>query len=298
MRTSIIASCGLAIGLANAVALGGVDGTVDGADGYGPALSVQTTNTGFGDNFSEWNAAYGKNDGSKLRLGFTGNLEANFNKFEVFIDSRSGGQTAYSASGTFDGTNAMNGLRFDNGFEPDYHLVLRRGSSKFDLSIIRLSDGFVSDHINVFGGTDFGSGTTPVGPANANGIDIAYNGSNAAGVIGGNGPANPAAALAVTTGVELGISLSDLGFDGGNICVWAFQNNQNHNYASNQFLPGLVNPQGNLGGDGSGGFNGTFALDMNNFYPGAAEGWFTVVPAPGAMSLLGLGGLLAARRRR
>lgn len=297
MQRFVFAVCGLAI---SASAMAQIDGSNGGVDGYGPALSVQTTNTGFGNNFSEWNAAYGTFSGGRLNLLLTGNLEANFNKFEIFIDSRSGGQTVYSSAGN-DGTNAMNGLRFDNGFQPDYHIVVRRGNDngndKFDLDFANLQAGTFSQYSDILGGNS-GTGNTGTG-VNASAINVAYNGANTAGVgdFFGDGPTPaPGAAAAVTTGLELSISLADLGNLGTDLCVWAFQNNQGHNYGSNQFLPGLQTPQGNLGGDGSGGFNGSFALNMNNFYPNS-DGWF-VVPAPGAASLLALGGLAALRRRR
>jgi len=81
--------------------------------------------------------------------------------------------------------------------------------------------------------------------------------------------------------------------------VWGrwFQNGSGHDYASNQFLPGLVTPQGNLGGDGNGGFTGTLGGDdFNNF---AGQQFFTiVVPEPStAVMLFGFAALPLARRR-
>lgn len=296
MQRFVFAVCGLAI---SASAMAQIDGSNGGVDGYGPALSVQTVQTQFGDNESEANAAYGTFSGGRLNLFFAGNIQDNFNKFEIFIDSKSGGQTVYNdGPNQPDGGRAqnMNGLTFDSGFQPDFHIYVRRGDGKFDLDILNLDTGAFSSYQNIFGGTTTGTGNTGTG-VNANAINVAYNNSNTAGITGGTNAADQMAAQAVTTGLELSIKLSDLGNSGTDLCVWAFQNNGDHNYASNQFLPGLTAPQGNLGGDGSGGFNGTFALDMNNYYPGASEGWF-VVPAPGAASLLALGGLAALRRRR
>src|SRR5690606_36203290 len=62
-------------------------------------------------------------------------------------------------------------------------------------------------------GAIFGASLTG---ANANalpgaGIGVAFDNSNTAGVTGGSGAADPLAALAVTTGVELGIPLAALG---------------------------------------------------------------------------------------
>lgn len=291
-----LAVAGSAAGIAHAQ----VDGSIAG-DGYGAAYAVQTVETGFGDNFSELNAAYARVSGGRFYLALTGNIEANFNKLEIFLQTGAGGSNVYSGTPGNDGTNAMTGLTFAGGFAPNYQLVARRGNfegDRFDLDFAQLNTANFSSYSNVFGGTNFGSGSTGTG-LNAQPIEVGYNGSNVAGVLGGTGPAIQAAALAVTTGLELSIALSDLGLsgaDGESICVMVFQNNQGHNYASNQFLPGLNAPQGNLGGDGLGGFTGGLAINLNNYQ---SEGYFVVpVPAPSAAAMLGMVGLLAARRRR
>ncbi|MCW5765436.1 MAG: hypothetical protein KIT68_05615 [Phycisphaeraceae bacterium] len=64
---------------------------------------------------------------------------------------------------------------------------------------------------------------------------------------------------AVTTGLEMAIPLSAIGNPTGDIKIVVFINGGGHDYASNQFLPGLTPFTGNLGGDGSGGFNGTLS---------------------------------------
>lgn len=141
-----------------------------------------------------------------------------------------------------------------------------------------------------------GAGVTGTG-VNANSIGIGYDNSNAAGVLGGTGAANQAAALAVLTGLELSIDLADLGAT-GDIRVMVGQNNQGHNYWSNQFLGGLPAPQGNLGGDEAGGFTGEGAVDMTHF---AGDQFFTVVvPEPSSAALFAFGSLvvLAGMRRR
>ncbi len=272
--------------------------TIDGVKdaGYGAALSVQTVETGFGDNFSEWNAGYGRIESGRLFLMLTGNLEANFNKLEIFIDSKAGGQNVFTSAGN-DGTAAMNGLVFDAGFTADYHLILRRGNGNtFDVDFANLGAATASSYNNIFGGLMTGTGTTGTG-VNANGIGVAYDNSNVAGVLGGTGAANQAAALAVLTGLELSIDLADLGAT-GDIRVMVGQNNQGHNYWSNQFLGGLAAPQGNLGGDETGGFTGEGAIDMTHF---AGDQFFTVVvPEPSSLALFAVGSLvvMAGMRRR
>jgi hypothetical protein len=295
MASALTGGAALAVGSASAVPI--VNGTTNG-DAYGAARSVQTVQTGFGDNFSEWNAAYASVEGGRLYLALTGNLEANFNKFEIFIDSAAGGSLVYSAgSPTQDGGRCsnMNGLVFDAGFLPDYHLFARRGNfggDTFDLDYAVMGTPNFSQYNNLFGGTFEGSGSTGTG-ANSQPIEVGYNNSNTAGIIGGSDAADQNAALAVETGLELSIALSDLGNPVGDFRVLVFQNNQDHNYLSNQFLGGLQPPQGNLGGDGNGGFFGGVSVNLNNF---AGDQWFTV-PEPASLALLALGALALIRRR-
>ncbi len=290
-----LAVAGLAAGAANAQ----VDGSILG-DGYGAPFSVQTVNTEFGDNQSELNAAYARISGGRLYLAFTGNLQDNFNKLELFLQTGPGGSNVFTSAGN-DFASNMNGMTFAGGFAPNFHVISRRGNfegDRFDLDFANLDNSTFSFYGNVFGGTNFGSGSTGTG-VNAQPIEVAYNGSNAAGVVAGSGPANPVDAAAVTTGFEFSFALSDLGLlgiEGETICVMAFVNNGDHNYASNQFLPGLNAPQGNMGADGTGLFTGSINFDLNNFQ---SQGYFVVpVPAPSAFALLGLGGLALARRRR
>jgi PEP-CTERM motif len=148
-----------------------VDGTVDAA--YGAALSVQNTSTGFGDsndpsaitsggaleNFintgdwadpglydagSEIDAVYGRVEGGFLHIFIAGNLEDNFNKLEIFIDSEAGvGQNTIVGAnlpvavdafccGGFGTTGGalqnMDGMTFDAGFSPDYYMTTANGN--------------------------------------------------------------------------------------------------------------------------------------------------------------------------
>jgi hypothetical protein len=173
-----------------------------------------------------------------------------------------------------DGAGAMTGLTFDAGFAPDYHIIVRHGLSTgsiFDLDFAELGTTNFTYYGDVFGGTQEGSGSTGTG-LNAQPIEVGFDNSNGAGVAGGTAAANQAAALAVQTGLELSIDLTDLGYDGGDIAVCAFVNNADHNYASNQFLGPLQPPQGNLGGDGAGTFTGVLNFDLGNF---AGDQFFT-----------------------
>ena len=254
---------------------------------YGPALAVQTVQTQFGDanpgGGSELNAAYARIKDGKLYLMLTGNLQDNFNKLEVFIDSASGGQNVISNSVTEGGDNPdidgnaftrLAGLTFDAGFTADYQLIIRRGGDKFDLDIVKLGPGGnATSYQSIFGSLGEGSGTTGTG-VNATPIKVAFNNSNTAGVTGGDQAADPVAAAAVTTGVELCIALADLGSPTGSLKIAAMINSDSHTYMSNQVLGGLTAPQGNLGGDGTGTFTGT--VSGVNYANLAGDQFFTV----------------------
>jgi hypothetical protein len=232
------------------------DGTRDAL--LGSPVTVQTIQTGFGDNANEWNAAFGKVINGRLHLVLTGNLESNFNKLNIFIDSKAGGSTTFTSSGN-DGAGAMDSMEFDAGFEPDYHLIARRGFSQFDLDMAILETSNFSSYGNVFGGSTSGRGLTGTGVGNSQPIRVAYDGSNTAGIGGdtGGSAADQTAAAAVTTGLEISIALADLGNPAGAIKVMILQGNDNHTFLSNQTLAGLPGNTPNLGS--------AFGLDFNSF---------------------------------
>lgn len=247
-----------------------VDGTLDAA--YGAPLGVQTVNTGFGDNQSELNAAYYRVEGGKLHVFIAGNLESNFNKLIFFFDTKAGGQNVMRTDNPDVNFNNLNskygGMTFDAGFSPDYWMSFTRGNDGngvgnlfVDFSELNTNGGGLGGFAgNVAiptsgfpqqgSGTIGGSGGFPL-------FSVGYDDSNTAGVTGdAPNAADPVAAAAVTTGMEIAFDLDVLDIQ-DEVKLFVGINGQNHDYWSNQFLPGLAAPQGNLGGDGAGGFNGT-----------------------------------------
>jgi hypothetical protein len=152
----LAAACaGLSCALAGAQAV--VDGTYAGDSGvYGAALSIQNTNTQYGNatngdpryanGGSEIDQVFAAVDGDRLFVLITGNLESNFNKLEVFIDSVPGGVNQLVGAnlpehvdpyccGDPNNPNAalqaMSGLRFDAGFDADRYLTFSNGNHTY-----------------------------------------------------------------------------------------------------------------------------------------------------------------------
>lgn len=140
-----------ALSASPALAIPAIDGTADAE--YGAALSTQNTKTQFGDNDlgdliatraggSEIDQVFGKIANGRLYVTIAGNLERNFNKFEVFIDSNpaTGVNTLVGSElpemvdgfccGNAPGDGAlqrMEALTFDAGFTADRYLTFTHG---------------------------------------------------------------------------------------------------------------------------------------------------------------------------
>lgn len=233
-----------------------IDGTADGE--YGAAAAVQGIGTDFGNsdlgtvdwaNGSEVDAGYAFVSNGYLYIVISGNLESNYNKLELFIDSRPGGQNVLRGDNRdvdFNGLNRMgddgsgNGLTFDEGFTADYWMGVTCGGPEF--AIFVNASELLTDGGEGAGG--YLGSTGAVTPLVAgNGIEFALNNSNVGGVPFGNAPAS---GKGVVTGAEYKIPLELLGYTCGEIRVCAFINGGGHDFLSNQVLGGLPAGTGNL----------------------------------------------------
>lgn len=270
-----------------------IDGTVDAS--YGPALSIQNTSTSFGDsslgvvdfaNGSELDGFFCQTSPGFLHLFFTGNLESNFNKFELFLDTKAGGQGTLRGDNPdvdFNGLNRMAGMTFDSGFEPDYWISCTGGGSPYSLfgnyAELLTTGGGMGGYL---GSTTAVSDGVLTGGAISPGVRLTINNSNVAGVGPGTGLDSGAG---VTTGIEIAIDLAALGGgDPSTFKIAAMINGGGHDFMSNQVLAGIG------GGDHLG--DPAFI----NFERIAGD-QFIIIPAPGALALIGLGGLISVRRR-
>lgn len=232
-----------------------VDGTVDTA--YGAPNAVQNTQTGFGNsdlgmpdfaNGSEIDAGYAVIDNGHLYIMLSGNLESVFNKIDIFIDARDGGQNTLRADNPdvdFGGLNRMgddgtgNGLTFDAGFDADMWVSLTCGGKEFTTYA-----SYAELHSEGAGfGMYIGEGASGADGAiyGKSGMILAIDNSNVGGVGYGEGVGCGEGA---TTGIEVAIPLNLFDWDGSagditsaNIC--AFINNGGHDYMSNQVIGGL-----------------------------------------------------------
>ena len=263
--------------------------------------SVQKNPTGFGNstsgqigtaNGSELNTAWYFADSTYLYLQFNGNLESNFNKFELFIDHKAGGQNQLRGDNPdvdFNGLNRLSGMRFDRNFSPDTYITMGGGNNPYELFANAARLETLGGGQGNYAGTNNGQGVNGAlnGGTNFLGMNIAIDNSNTGGVDG----SSVADVLSPVTGIELRIPLASLGltlasFNDG-IGIAAMINGGGHDFLSNQVL----------GMDDSATF-GNLGNPSNVDFTQIAGNQFFIIPTPGAAALLGLGGLAAFRRRR
>lgn len=232
------------------------------------ALAVQDNFTQFGNSTSgnpfraeggsELNAAYGQMVNGRLYVLTTGNLESNFNKYEMFIDCLPGGQNKLRGDNPdvdFNGINRMgddgsdNGLRFDAGFEADHWFSCTTGGGD-DFAMPPIPPDIFANYARLLtggGGTGgfMGGNPAPGGQYSFSGLPV-FLGIDQRNTVGvdGSDVNNP---LEVNTGIEWSISLRQLGLPRGEVKICVFINGGGHDFLSNQVLGGLGGLSDNLG---------------------------------------------------
>ncbi len=291
------AVCALALAVCAGAASGQV---IDGANftaEYGPTLFTQNVGTQFGNstdpgpensNGSEIDSLFAKLDGGFLYVGVGGNLETNFNKLNLVLDFRSGGQNTLLG---LPNLGNLDGLTLDAGFDADVVLSYTNGNPPQTGTGSGLFEHYL-DGANVGGGGGFLGGGVKfnigniVGNLDGASIEVTSDHSNVGGV-GSFGNPNDSDPGLVATGVEWKIDITALGWDGvSQVKIAGWINGGSNDFLANQVIGGLPDGTGNLGGPGGVNFAN---IDGNQF---------VVIPAPGAFALIGMGGLVALRRRR
>jgi len=265
-----------------------IDGNLTDA---GTLRATQDTPTQFGNSTAgtqdspgggELDALFGDIVGGTLNLAVAGNLEGNFNKVWIFIDTKAGGENVLDGtniSGGFNEIQNMAGMTFDAGFSPDWAISASVGSGFYSVNF--------SDLQADTGGSSWdGGGFTDLPAANRTGgfgITHGWDNSNAAGVT----DVSAAGALTATTGLELSIDMATAFGDGAltSLRVMAFYGSAGADFMSNQVLPGI---------GGGGNLAGPSGINFNSI----AGQQFVTIPEPATVVLFGLGGLALIRRRR
>ena len=275
MKSTRLATLCAALGLASflnfsAQAQITVDGTRDA--GYGSELAVQTCGTGFGAGAggSSLANAYAINNGTHLYLFIAGNLETNWNKLAIYLDTKTGGQNKLRNTGgaDFGFLAKMNDLEFDSGFEADSLINIRWGGTALyaDLDTFGASGAAPTPTTTaIAGGSVSGSGDAKTATISLSGAELVIDNS----ATGGPTLSNAGGSSGVTTGVEIKIPLSALGSPTGTIKICALISNGGGDFLSNQVLAGLPLGTANLGDVKS-------AWNMKNY---SGNQFFTVAAA-------------------
>ena len=300
MKRSLYAALGAALlsGVANAQFI--IDGSKDAA--YPASTTFQSNFTQFGDSTtgtrqggggSELDGLFAEFQPGFLNIIFTGNLETNNNNLELFFDVDNGGMGQNTlrndnADVDFNGLNRMAGLTFDAGFNADFYLVLNiNGDGTLNVNYATLPSAGAGTG-GYLGSAQPTSNGVLTGGTNPSGLLASYDNSNIGGVSGGNG-GNTSDPSSVTTGIEFSIPTSligDVSYNTG-VRITSFINGGGHGFVSNQTLGGLASGTENLG------------EPANVNFSNLAGNQFATVPEPASTAALalGLGGLLARRRR-
>lgn len=240
--------------LRNSASLSAAVAQVDGSAeaGYATALSIQNTQTGYGDSStgnvqtapgSELDQVFGFICNSTLYVHLAGNLQSDGHRVVLLIDSIGGGQNTLRGDnaliarmGTNGGAAATGGpgMKLPGTMAADFWFA---ASINPDLSIDSGTLPTSAAGTGAFVGTTSAFGVIPglLSGGTGGGIAATMNNANVAGVAAGNGSASGGG---VTTGLELAIPLASIGNPTGAVRILAIIVTADYSAAANQSLAG------------------------------------------------------------
>ena len=231
----------------------------------------------------------------RLNVFLAGNVESNFNKLDVFIDSGAGGQNVVGSTQTTTGNFTNTGLRFDAGFA-DYALDLADQRRQHVLThLCRLRQPPYRHRLPTPAMATAGK---PDGSRVGNGRRarrsiLTLNNTN---TTRRHRRAPVRTCGDVATGVELRSALADIGYTGGNDPRRRLhQRRESRLSPPTSSIGSLPAATGNLGGDGAGNYTGGIAgLNLANY----AGNQFFSVPSRPPSPLWPAWASVALRRRK
>jgi len=255
-------------------------GVQDTATQFGNATGGGQDSAGGGEVDSLW-ASLG---GGTLDISIAGNIEGNFNKMWIFLDTKAGGENVLAGDnndGGFNEINNMAGMTFDAGFAPDYAIRIEIGDGFYGINLADLQANTANTLLSGGGPADL----PLTDAAGALGTLLGWDNSNILGVT----DADASGALTATTGMEFSFDTLQAFGDGSlaSAGISVIYGNGGADFLSNQVL-------GETGLGGAGNLGAGSGVDFNTF----AGNQFATIPAPASVALMGLSGMIAGRRRR
>lgn len=190
-----------------------------------------------------------------LYIHIAGNLETNFNKLEIFFDTvPNSGQAKlptenpdvdFGALQRMGDDGTGNGLAFDYGFTANHYFTMTTGNCFGTGSEIYATYADLDAQLGYYLGTTTNGEGFLAGGNNPFGIQATINNANIAGVTPDT--ADPVAAGAVDTGIEIAIPLFTFGDPTDDIRMTIFVNGAGHDFLSNQVSGGSLPALANLG---------------------------------------------------
>ncbi|MBX3387961.1 MAG: hypothetical protein KF691_00755 [Phycisphaeraceae bacterium] len=217
----------------------------------GALLATQECATSFGDNVAELDQMFARSTRDGLFVGITGNLPTDGTALALFIDTGSPGQNVLNTASLGSppgGLSDLSGTRFDAGFAPSSMFFVNAAGALY-VDYVALPSGAPASKAYLGAGAPGSGNGLLAGGGNPNGVHVALDRTNTAGVTG----SSAANAATATKGFEFYIPFAQLGLSSppascAEIRLAAFIVRTNGTLG-NQVLPSLAAGSGELGLD-------------------------------------------------